>query len=513
MKNFLTSIVIIILVLFAMPVWSASVWDGTADIWTKGTGTESDPYQIETAQHLAFIAEMVNGGVTSYAGNYFILTDDIDLNNLEWVPIGNSANIFEASFDGQNHVISNVKVSISVNEGYNGLFGYSTGNFSNLDVIGNISSGQYKGGVVAYWSGDSIVNCSFAGSITDSFLHIFTYSGGIIGYCSSTGNVSNCYNSGAVSSSSYSPYPEDKSYSGGIVGYNSSTCSISHCNNSGSISAFAYYCYSGGIVGYESGSGRVSYCSNRGAVSSTSTSSYSETSCSGGIVGYGSGDVNVSNCSNRGSISSSSMAGGIIGYRLTNSTTVNYCYNSGKVDAAHRSYGIAYDGIVKNSYNVGTLQHSSSFGVNYSGCTNSFYLESCGTNISGCGTSKTAESMRSTSFPIILNGSGETVFVKDVDNINDGYPVLAWQLDNNPAIVVSCNNTQGTVFGTGSYPKGTNATISATPNSGYVFTRWNDGDTSNPRTIKVTENAQYVALFEQAVINVKVGQDCSITQE
>ncbi len=486
MKNFLTSIVIIILVLFAMPVWSASVWDGTADIWTKGTGTESDPYQIETAQHLAFIAEMVNGGITSYADNYFILTDDIDLNNLEWVPIGSIGKTFRASFDGWNHTISNVKVSTKGT--YCGLFGTSTGNFSNLNVSGNISpeevsSGQYSGGIVAKWSGDNIVNCSFSGYV----------------------------------SSRLPSYSSSQSYSGGIVGYISSNGSVSYCDNSGTVNANSY---SGGIVGYESGSGSVSYCNNSGSISA-----YDESSCSGGIVGYESGNGSVMYCSNSGTINcfysySPSFSGGIVGYGQELSTVVNYCYNRGVVRSDYENShncGIASNCNVKNSYSVGRLYGgllTKGYGISdYYSCTNSFYLESCATRISGCGTSKTAESMRSTSFPIILNGSGETIFVKDVDNINDGYPVLAWQLDNNPAIVVSCNNTQGTVFGTGSYPKGTNATISATPNSGYVFTRWNDGDTSNPRTIKVTENAQYVALFEQAVINVKVGQDCSITQE
>ena len=41
----------------------------------------------------------------------------------------------------------------------------------------------------------------------------------------------------------------------------------------------------------------------------------------------------------------------------------------------------------------------------------------------------------------------------------------------------------------------TTATISATPNYGYHFTRWNDGDTNNPRTIIVNSNKTYTAQF------------------
>ena len=39
--------------------------------------------------------------------------------------------------------------------------------------------------------------------------------------------------------------------------------------------------------------------------------------------------------------------------------------------------------------------------------------------------------------------------------------------------------------------------IRATPNYGYVFLNWNDGNTNNPRTITVTEDATYIAIFEE----------------
>ena len=41
-----------------------------------------------------------------------------------------------------------------------------------------------------------------------------------------------------------------------------------------------------------------------------------------------------------------------------------------------------------------------------------------------------------------------------------------------------------------------NATIVATPNEGYRFVQWNDGNTENPRTITVTSNVEYTASFE-----------------
>lgn len=44
----MSKIIFTILSLFAFMVANAQVWDGTAKAWTKGSGTEADPYLIET---------------------------------------------------------------------------------------------------------------------------------------------------------------------------------------------------------------------------------------------------------------------------------------------------------------------------------------------------------------------------------------------------------------------------------------------------------------------------------
>lgn len=62
--------------------------------------------------------------------------------------------------------------------------------------------------------------------------------------------------------------------------------------------------------------------------------------------------------------------------------------------------------------------------------------------------------------------------------------------------VVSANETMGTVTGGGVFEDGTEITISATPNNGYRFVRWNDNNTDNPRTIVCEGNATYTAYFE-----------------
>lgn len=59
----------------------------------------------------------------------------------------------------------------------------------------------------------------------------------------------------------------------------------------------------------------------------------------------------------------------------------------------------------------------------------------------------------------------------------------------------SANPTMGSVTGGGTYAGGTTATLTATPNMGYHFVQWQDGNTQNPRTITVTGDATYTATF------------------
>lgn len=71
-------------------------------------------------------------------------------------------------------------------------------------------------------------------------------------------------------------------------------------------------------------------------------------------------------------------------------------------------------------------------------------------------------------------------------------------------IFVQTNGDErGSVTGKGIYNEGTELTISATPKSGYYFDRWyEDGSTDATRTITVTKDATYTALFfPEEVIN------------
>ena len=56
-------------------------------IFAGGSGTEDDPYQIATADQLLALSATVNdGSANGYPGQFFVLTDDIDLNGIGLPP-------------------------------------------------------------------------------------------------------------------------------------------------------------------------------------------------------------------------------------------------------------------------------------------------------------------------------------------------------------------------------------------------------------------------------------------
>ena len=99
----------------------ADTWDGTvAEGFASGTGTEEDPYIIETAEQLAYFRAQVDGGNT-FAGKTVKLGVDIDLANIPFDPIGfgywkedkvvdevDNNTVFMGTFDGGNHTIYNL---------------------------------------------------------------------------------------------------------------------------------------------------------------------------------------------------------------------------------------------------------------------------------------------------------------------------------------------------------------------------------------------------------------------
>ncbi len=64
--------------------------------------------------------------------------------------------------------------------------------------------------------------------------------------------------------------------------------------------------------------------------------------------------------------------------------------------------------------------------------------------------------------------------------------------------VRSANVSQGSVSGGGTFDDGSTQTIQATPNPGYAFDKWSDGNKENPRTVKLTSDLTLTASFKTA---------------
>lgn len=72
---------------------------------------------------------------------------------------------------------------------------------------------------------------------------------------------------------------------------------------------------------------------------------------------------------------------------------------------------------------------------------------------------------------------------------------------------ITTSATNGTVTGGGTYEYNSTATLTASPADCYRFVRWSDGNTSNPRTVTVTGDATYTAIFEKVQYTVTTAPD------
>lgn len=177
----------------------ATIWSGNiAESFASGDGSNTNPYIIETAEQLAYLAKFVNDGNTT-EGKYFELRNDIMLNwdvlddNFElnnkvlnvWTPIGyaetGTAPFFKGSLNGNNHIISGMYF-LRTGNNYKGLFGnfgiinkYNS-SITNLGIIDSYIRGMSVGAIVGCMNGGILTNCYFSGNIYGSHLY------GIYGY-------------------------------------------------------------------------------------------------------------------------------------------------------------------------------------------------------------------------------------------------------------------------------------------------------------------------------------------
>ncbi|MBN2403090.1 MAG: hypothetical protein JXN64_11910, partial [Spirochaetes bacterium] len=108
----------------------------TITVYPIAGGTTS--LYIYTADDL----NAVRGGQSGYSSNWhlganYYLMADINLTAsgyANWTPIGDSTNRFTGTFEGNNHIISNLTINTSLGEDYQGLFGYITGTVQYLTL-------------------------------------------------------------------------------------------------------------------------------------------------------------------------------------------------------------------------------------------------------------------------------------------------------------------------------------------------------------------------------------------
>ena len=264
---------------------TVDTWDGTAiaDGFAVGTGTENNPYQINTAAELAYFAKSVNGGQW-YDGEYIILKNNINLNNQEWIPIGNHRNSFRGNFDGGNHTVTGMRISNSSAD-YVGLFGECTryninSAIKNITVENSVITGKVHVGAIIGYAGEiNIENCQSVGNTVNGNKKVGGISGSVVGSVSYAAKIVQCYNSSTVTG---------EYFVGGIVGAGN-RCIAENCLNTGEIKGNYYGSAGGGIFGILStNTSQITACINWGKISEV-RSGY------GGIAGEISG-AQILNC-------------------------------------------------------------------------------------------------------------------------------------------------------------------------------------------------------------------------
>lgn len=241
---------------------------------------ETDDSTIGTAED--FVAVMND---SSRWGDTIVLRGNIDLTGYTQHPIGNTTTPFTGAIVGNGFTISGIDIS---EDSYAGLIGYMTsGSVRDLTVSGSVSAtGNYCGGIVGYagTGACTIENCRNLCTVTSGG----EYVGGIVGYFKGTDSstsgtplsvIRNCQNDGIICSTK-----SGQTDVGGIVGIIWSVGGVSDCYNTGLVtsSVSAAKAYTGGICGRTYSYGKITNCFNATAPTAPNFSS----SYCRAIVGY-----------------------------------------------------------------------------------------------------------------------------------------------------------------------------------------------------------------------------------
>ena len=425
-------------------------WNGITTSQPHGKGTEDEPYQIGTAQELAWLAYAVNNQMES-AGYCAVLTADIDLGYCQWPVIGvlssNGQRAYTGTFDGQGHTVSGLNITSLGGRQKLGLFGVAQDAvIENLTVRGNIDltgvrsydsnmAGYIIGGLLGSGEGSGVTirNCVSQVDISVSFVNDQRAQrasvGGLVGRLSGSGahEITDCRNEGRV----YTSFEPGAYYlggsggdggQGGVVGFIGAGAQLERCVNTGTVYA-GRAAGVGGIVGNAGDSGvtiTLNQCANQGAVSNDTGGVLLRKGGTGGIIGLApTGSITISSCYNTGAVAGSAIVGGILGgekgehsssqYGNKNLTLEN-CYNAGDLQV-----GTA-------TTLVGSLAGYPIDGQYYTGLT---VRKGACRFVMGWKCSQGDSVKESTSL------TADSLFeglVDSIGGVNSGYPLFDWQL-------------------------------------------------------------------------------------
>ncbi len=367
---------------------------GMETFYEAGTGTREDPYRIAAPDQLLSWQRQVEE--TGAAGQYFLLTEDVDISSLVWEPAGSETQPFQGVFDGGGHRISGIHMVCG--RSYCGLVGYNKGTVEHVTLEGELHmSGQAEN---------------------------VKYVGGAAGF--NTGVIQDVISRMDISA-------ESAQYVGGIAGFQTSgkwmngtsreeipqsTGLIQRCKNEGRI---AGYRVTGGIVGENAGI--VDRCGNSGEIVNQQQGRGSGT---GGIAGRnGNTDLPyetgiIISCFNTGVIDMNGgrWGGSLCGWANSFSVITN-CYAAGTILTGYDDWAPLFprsDGgeTVDNCYSLEGLPNCSP------------------SNAKRTGIIRTSGQMKSGDFP----GELGAAFQQDTQNQNQGYPILRWQAGSQETAVL-----------------------------------------------------------------------------
>lgn len=424
-------------------------WNGITTSQPHGKGTEDEPYQIGTAQEMAWLAYAVNNQMES-EGYCAVLTADIDLGYCQWPVIGvlsgNGQRAYTGTFDGQGHTVSGLNITSLGGRQKLGLFGVAQDAvIENLTVRGNIdltgvrsydtTTGYIIGGVLGSGEGGGVTirSCVSQVDISVSFVNDQKAQnsavGGLVGRLSGSGSheITNCRNEGRI----YTAFEPGAYYlggsggnggQGGIVGFIGASAQLECCVNTGTVYA-GRAAGVGGIVGNAGDSGvtiTLNQCANQGAVSNDTGGVLLRKGGTGGIIGLApTGSVTVSSCYNTGAVAGSAIVGGILGGEKGEHTSSQYgnqnltlenCYNAGDLQV-----GTA-------ATLVGSLAGYPIDGQYYTGLT---IRKGACRFVMGWKCSQGDSVKESTTL------TADSLFeglVDSIGGVNSGYPLFDWQL-------------------------------------------------------------------------------------